>query len=87
MEVVPVVIAQQTVTAFSDNFNNKFTEFMEEKFYDNVMHESKVKEAFKYMCGEPVLNHINDTFRNTLTIRLIINMQPKDATYWKLKHQ
>lgn len=84
---VPVVIAQQSIPAFSSISNNKYIKSMEEKFYDSAMLEPEVKEAFKYMCGEPILEHENTYLGDILTIRLIINMKPKDATYWKLKHQ
>ena len=88
MEVneVDVVIAQETMTSFSDNMNNKFFKFMEEKFYDNLMLEPQVKDAFKYMIGLPILDHDNNEQKNTLTLKLIVRMEPKDATYWKLKY-
>jgi len=84
--IVDVVVAEQTMSSFSDNIDNKFFKFMKEKFYDNVMLEPQVKEAFNYMVGAPILDHINNPTENFLTLELIIRMKPNDATYWKLKY-
>ena len=67
--------------------DNKFVKYLKEKFYDSIMFEPEVEDAFNYMVGEPVF----DTFVSNeddiiLTIRLIIDMRASDATYWKLKH-
>jgi len=86
MEIVSVVVAQQEITSFSDNFNNKFFKMMEEKFYDSVMLEPQVKDAFKYIIGAPIVSHNNNMEKGTLTLALVIEMNPEHATYWKLKH-
>lgn len=95
-DIVSVVVAQHDSVDESELLllkdpnnvvDNKFVKYLKEKFYDSIMFEPEVEDAFNYMVGEPVFDtYVSNEDDIILTIRLIIDMRASDATYWKLKH-